>query len=47
MGGGERLIKGREIEMKAERETERGGGGGWDHIPRILFSSRTYQQVLH
>ena len=45
MGGGERLIKGREIEMKAERERER--GGGWDHIPRILFSSRTYQQVLH
>ena len=33
MGGGERLIKGREIEMKAERERERererGGGGGW------------------
>ena len=27
MGGGERLIKGREIEMKAERE--RGGGGVW------------------
>ena len=25
MGGGERLIKGREIEMKAERERE----GGW------------------
>ena len=46
MGGGERLIKGREIEMKAERERER-GGGGWDHIPRIFFSSRTYQQVLH
>ena len=20
---------------------------GWDHIPRILFSSRTYQQALH
>ena len=28
MGGGERLIKGREIEMKAEREREGGGCGG-------------------
>ena len=35
MGGGERLIKGREIEMKAERERERErgvGGGGGGHL---------------
>ena len=50
MGGGERLIKGREIEMKAERETERGGGGVGitflEFFSHLEHTSKFYTEIL-